>query len=364
MLEHRVLLSGQSVVAGAFTTVPGTPLEDVELQFELSRGGESFQEMGVFLFDANGTVDGLSPGSEGFTDAVLNRTQVVFGPDSPPGQRAGLSLTGGDQVGVYFRQNAATETSADRFNVSAIADRMLRLSFEENASIWPSASNSSGSHSRQFDDAAIQVTFGDPVPFAPPTLAPIEDATIPEEELFELTAIGQNPEGPDSDLRYRLDMAPAGATIDEMTGEFLWTPSETQGPGRYDVVVTVFNVTRPAATATQRFTIDVNEVNTAPVIDSIPDSEVNQLEELTLDITATDADRPIIPANRFTFSLVDNPVSGASIDPETGVFTWTPTADDGPGTFLFEVRVVDNGSPQLEDTEIFTVRVNEAVGDG
>ena len=41
---------------------------------------------------------------------------------------------------------------------------------------------------------------------------------------------------------------------------------------------------------------------------------------LTFTATATDAD---LPANTLTFSLSGEPV-GASIDPNTGVFTWTP----------------------------------------
>ncbi|MCC7018063.1 MAG: putative Ig domain-containing protein, partial [Rhodospirillales bacterium] len=40
--------------------------------------------------------------------------------------------------------------------------------------------------------------------------------------------------------------------------------------------------------------------------------------------------RPAItPANDLTFSLIGAPL-GASIDPDTGVFTWTPTEAQGP----------------------------------
>ena len=54
--------------------------------------------------------------------------------------------------------------------------------------------------------------------------------------------------------------------------------------------------------------------------------------------SATDVDT--FPIQHFTFSLVDPPV-GASIDPTTGAFSWTPTAAQGPGTYQFFVRVSD-----------------------
>ena len=35
--------------------------------------------------------------------------------------------------------------------------------------------------------------------------------------------------------------------------------------------------------------------------------------------------------------------AGATIDPATGVFTWTPTETDGPGSYVFDVVVTDSG---------------------
>src|SRR5205807_5665924 len=55
--------------------------------------------------------------------------------------------------------------------------------------------------------------------------------------------------------------------------------------------------------------------------------------------TATDHD---LPANTLTFSLVGAP-AGASIDAATGVFTWTPSEAQGPGSYSFQVRVTDDG---------------------
>src|SRR5207237_198203 len=64
------------------------------------------------------------------------------------------------------------------------------------------------------------------------------------------------------------------------------------------------------------------------------------------------------PANTLTFSLVGAP-AGASIDPSTGVFTWTPTEAQGPGSYPFTVQVTDNGSPNLSDSKPITITVSE-----
>ncbi len=49
-----------------------------------------------------------------------------------------------------------------------------------------------------------------------------------------------------------------------------------------------------------------------------------------------------------------------SIDPNTGVFTWTPTEAQGPNSYTFDVIVTDDGTPILNDSETITVTVNEA----
>jgi hypothetical protein len=49
---------------------------------------------------------------------------------------------------------------------------------------------------------------------------------------------------------------------------------------------------------------------------------------------------------------------GASIT-AGGDFTWTPTEAQGPGSYVFDVIVTDNGTPNLADSESITVTVGE-----
>ena len=73
--------------------------------------------------------------------------------------------------------------------------------------------------------------------------------------------------------------------------------------------------------------------------------------------TATDPD---LSYNTLTYSLALSAPPGAFINPTNGVFTWTPSEAQGPGTNIVGVMVTDNGSPRLSDTNFFTVVVNEA----
>jgi len=50
---------------------------------------------------------------------------------------------------------------------------------------------------------------------------------------------------------------------------------------------------------------------------------------------------------------------GVTLDPSSGVLTWTPAEIQGPSTNLIIVQVTDNGSPPLSDAKSFIIVVNE-----
>jgi len=107
------------------------------------------------------------------------------------------------------------------------------------------------------------------------------------------------------------------------------------------------------------FTVDLPEapVNTAPVLDSIANQHVEEGSTLHFTASATDADA----GQTVTYSLVGAP-AGASIDPATGVFSWTPVDDDPTGTgqddYTFTVKATDSGSPAASDEQEVIVTVH------
>jgi hypothetical protein len=77
-------------------------------------------------------------------------------------------------------------------------------------------------------------------------------------------------------------------------------------------------------------------------------------EKQTLSFTASVTDSSI---KDLTFKLDKSPPIGATINNKTGVFSWTPTEAQGPGTYLFDV-VVTKGVQQSRES--ITVTVNDA----
>jgi hypothetical protein len=94
--------------------------------------------------------------------------------------------------------------------------------------------------------------------------------------------------------------------------------------------------------------------NRPPVVGPISQQSVTEGTLLSLSVTASDPD-----GNTLTFSLDPAAPAGASIDPASGLFTWTPSEAQGPASYVIIVRVTDNGSPALSATRSFTVVVTQ-----
>jgi hypothetical protein len=186
----------------------------------------------------------------------------------------------------------------------------------------------------------------------------VANQTVDYLVLLRFGTSASDSDDPANVLTFSLDASPAGMSIDPNTGAISWTPAESDGPGDHPVTVRVTDDGSPALSHAVSFSVHVNEVNIAPVLDAIGNKIVDENTLLTFDANASDVD---VPANGLTFSLVSAP-AGASIDSATGVFTWTPTEAQGgnPNSqYVFTVRVSDDGSPSLSDTEQITVTVNE-----
>lgn len=184
-----------------------------------------------------------------------------------------------------------------------------------------------------------------------PVLAPIPDVAIDELESLTFTASATDEDLPFDMLTFALGGgAPAGASINS-SGDFSWTPSEAQGPGSYDITVTVTDWNEN--TDSDTFTVTVGEANADPVLSPIGDRSVDELSPLTFAVSASDGD---LPANSLGFNLGMGAPSGASIDP-VGVFSWTPSEAQGPGTY--DITVIVSDGEGGSDSETITISVGE-----
>ena len=83
---------------------------------------------------------------------------------------------------------------------------------------------------------------------------------------------------------------------------------------------------------------------------------IDTLATITVTNTATDAD---LPANNLTFSFGTGAPTNATIDPVTGVFTWTALPEQSPSTNNIQIIVTDDGVPSLSDNKTLVVTVNK-----
>jgi len=117
----------------------------------------------------------------------------------------------------------------------------------------------------------------------------------------------------------------------------------------YLSITNVENVALPAAPA--QCTI----LNDDPLLASISPIAVDENAQLNFQIQLT-ASPEVLGTNSLVFSLTNAP-AGAAIHPVTGMLSWTPTEGQGPGVFNLGVHVEDG--IEINETESFTVTVNE-----
>ncbi|HVY70283.1 MAG TPA: lamin tail domain-containing protein, partial [Verrucomicrobiae bacterium] len=186
----------------------------------------------------------------------------------------------------------------------------------------------------------------------PPSLVTPASVTVNEMETVTFTATATDPD-PGQTVRFSLDPgAPAGATLDAITGAFRWTTTESDGPGVYPITVRVTDNGSPPRSLAQRVTVVVNELNQPPTLAPLGNVVVDDGAIITFTASATDPD---MPAQSLTFTLLPGAPAGAAIDARTGVFTWPTPADTAGTTNTISVRVSDGGPGNLNDTKSFTV---------
>jgi VCBS repeat-containing protein len=178
----------------------------------------------------------------------------------------------------------------------------------------------------------------------PPELLPVENQIIPLNRLWQIQLDGTDAQ--DNQLFYKLDEAPEGMVLHPLNGEMTWIPIEI---GTYPVKASVTEIDGMPINlnATVEFEIIVN---THPAIDSFESQKVAMGNTLSYQVTAF---HPL--GNPLLFDLVNAP-AGASIDPNTGLFTWTPTA---AGIYDIMIKATDKTNEEFSDTEVVTLIANQ-----
>ena len=96
------------------------------------------------------------------------------------------------------------------------------------------------------------------------------------------------------------------------------------------------------------------QANYPPVLAPISNQTVLATTTLLVTNSVTDPD---LPPQTLIFSLLSAPTN-ATINPASGLITWTPLIAQSPWTTQIQVKVEDDGSPSLSATQSFWVTVN------
>ena len=188
-----------------------------------------------------------------------------------------------------------------------------------------------------------------------PTAGTTATQQASEGTLFQFTPPFTDIDLPAQTLTYSLLNGPDGATINTATGQVSWTPTEADGGTTRQFQVTATDPENASATLT--FNVAVTETNQTPTLAVESVFEIDELTTLAFQAFGADSDTPV---QTLTYSLVDAP-SGMTIDAGTGEVIWTPTEAQGPGEFLFSIKVTDSlGASATQQVHVTIFEVNDA----
>jgi putative Ig domain-containing protein len=109
--------------------------------------------------------------------------------------------------------------------------------------------------------------------------------------------------------------------------------------------------------AAETFTITVSLGNQPPVLAPIGPRTVSENAPLTTNLSASDPD-----GGTLTFSSTALPTGSTLVHPmglKIATFTWTPAVGQA-GSYPITITVKDSGTPQLSDSDTFTITVTAA----
>jgi hypothetical protein len=184
----------------------------------------------------------------------------------------------------------------------------------------------------------VQTSSVTPVP---PVLSPIGNKTThPGWNLqFSISATDQN----GGNLTYSASNLPAWASFNPATRTFSGTANQT---GTYNNIV--FQVSDGTFTDSESVNITVLE-NHAPALNAVGNKIVNEGSALAFTVSANDTD-----GDALTYSVSNMP-SGATINPATGLFSWTPSYTQAG---IYNNICFNATDSAISDSDNITITVN------
>ena len=184
-----------------------------------------------------------------------------------------------------------------------------------------------------------------------PVIAEVGDQTVDENTLLSVIPNAYDPDG--DEIFYQVENLPKGAEFDSVSGTLDWTPDYEQS-GRYPgVKITVVEKTESRLSSNTTFQITVIHVNRNPVLPEVEDYEVDENSKITFTIPEG-SDPDIEDKGLLTYGAQNMP-EGATFNPDSRVFSWTPTFEQS-GIYTIDFAIMDPEGGVARNASVITVR--------
>lgn len=183
------------------------------------------------------------------------------------------------------------------------------------------------------------------------TVKQFPDQAAVEGKLMTL-AMPVTSTGAQQATQLKIVQAPDGATFDQATRVFKWTPTEADGPGQFDVIV---HLIQGPNTVEAKFRVIVAEEDAAPVFQTIEPVSNKPLEEVVVTVQADDPDEPSVAVS---YALAE-PNAAATIDAETGELKFTPSEIMAGESVSVTVIAKEDSDASLSTTHDVTFQVGK-----
>jgi hypothetical protein len=190
---------------------------------------------------------------------------------------------------------------------------------------------------------------------AAPLISGVPARSVREGDPISVRLSAFDPNG--DEVRFESPNLPQGAQLNPLTGLLQWTPAYTQA-GSYDIALWATDGMLRSETI---FHVEVTNVNGVPVFDSFDDWTVVEGQGISFRAFAFDPDNPAyVPRDRLAsgelidiseLSVAEPSVTisveglppGATFDPVTWMFEWTPGYTQ-TGTYTVRFTATDDGN--------------------
>ena len=184
----------------------------------------------------------------------------------------------------------------------------------------------------------------------PPVIAAIPTQNVDENQLLRIEPVASDPDG--DGIYFTVQNLPQGAVFDTKTGAIDWTPTFDQSGTYPDVTIVVHENTESHLQNQVKFTIKVKHVNRNPVMPLVADTTINEEQKLVFTLKKG-SDPDVEDKGRLKYTAENMP-QGATFDPKTRVFSWTPTYEQS-GIYTVDFVLHDPAGGLMRDGATITV---------